>query len=224
MAILDYVDENVKPQRGFTLIHLGIVLGILVALGGLITWANYNIATTAGVKKGEASKQAEWSAANAKAEAEATRLRLEREAEARKAVAAQQLAERQAKDYESKWRQARIALRDVPLSVGGCPTAPPRTAAEAVATLPSTAPAGAASGPLRLTWAFSLQWDAAWTGPDGKPVFPDPGESAERPLAAGSPVTLEGVLENHAENASRCSENSRQLGALISLLRRLRGG
>ena len=65
MAILDYVDENVKPQRGFTLIHLGIVLGILVALGGLITWANYNIATTAGVKKGEASKQAEWAKANA---------------------------------------------------------------------------------------------------------------------------------------------------------------
>ena len=221
MAILDYVDENVKPQRGFTLIHLGIVLGILVALGGLITWANYNIATTAGVKKGEASKQAEWSAANAKAEAEATRLRLEREAEARKTVAALHNAETEARNATERWKAARIALGRTPLAV--CPT--PQPAAPDAATGTVASPDRPDAG-IRLTFAYVLLHDRAWTGPDGQPVFGGAGEPAAPSPASGaaSPYGLDQLLENHAENASRCSENSRQLSALIALIRRLRGG
>ena len=207
-------------QSGFGLLAY-LIAGIVLA--GLIGTGIYKVK-----QWGADEVRAEWASANAMAEAEATRIRLEREAEARKAVAAQQLAERQAKDYEAKWRNARNSLRNVPLAVSDCSRTPTINAAGPVAIQPSTPPSEAPSGAgglgLRLTYSFIGLWDSAWSGAGGEPLWPNPGESAERPLAAGSPVTLEGVLENHATNASRCSENSRQLAALIALIRRLRGG
>ena len=204
-------------QRGSILLYAVLALTILGALSG-IAWKIR--------ESGKDSVRVEWAEANRQAEAEATRLRLEREAEARKAVAAQQLVERKARDYETKWRNARNTLRNVPLAVSDCSRTPTINAAGPVAIQPSTPPSEAPSGAgglgLRLTYAFVGLWDSAWTGAGGEPLWPNPGESAERPLAAGSPVTLEGVLENHATNASRCSENSRQLAALIALIRRLR--
>ena len=47
-----------------------LALAILGAIGSMIWWADENIETSAGVRKGESTKQAEWDAANAKARAE----------------------------------------------------------------------------------------------------------------------------------------------------------
>ena len=212
--------SNAPPtsQRGF-----GLIVYALLAVAGLAMISALAYRT---YQAGADSVKIQWAEANRMAEAEATRIQLEREAEARKAVAAQQLAERKARDYETKWRNARNTLRNVPLAVSDCSRTPTINAAGPVAIQPSTPPSEAPSGAgglgLRLTYSFIGLWDSAWSGAGGEPLWPNPGESAERPLAAGSPVTLEGVLENHATNASRCSENSRQLAALIALIRRLR--
>lgn len=56
-------------QRGIIApIWLYLIAGIavLAMIGGIIFWADRNIATTAGVKKGEAAKQLEWDRAVAK--------------------------------------------------------------------------------------------------------------------------------------------------------------
>ena len=52
-------------QRGFGLIaYLVLGLAVLASISAIIWWADANIATSAGVKKGENSKQAEWDKAN----------------------------------------------------------------------------------------------------------------------------------------------------------------
>ena len=214
--------SNAPPtsQRGF-----GLIVYALLAVAGLAMISALAYRT---YQAGADSVKIQWAEANRMAEAEATRIRLEREAEARKAVAALHKSESEARTYETKWRNARNTLRNVPLAVSDCSRTPTINAAGPVAIQPSTPPSEAPSGAgglgLRLTYSFVVQWDSAWSGAGGEPLWPNPGESAERPLAAGSPVTLEGVLDNHAENASRCSENSRQLSALIALIRQLRGG
>jgi hypothetical protein len=77
---------------------------------------------------------------------------------------------------------------------------------------------------LRLSYGFVREYDGVWTDRAGEPVFRDPGGPAGGPPAPGelAGLGLEEVLDVHAENAARCSENSRRLGALVSLLRELR--
>jgi len=74
---------------------------------------------------------------------------------------------------------------------------------------------------LRLTPAFVLLWDAAWTGPDGEPVFSNTGIASNRSTEP-DPVRPEEVLEIHAINAQRCSEDRRNYGALVTLIKKLR--
>jgi len=179
-----------------------------IALAGLIGTGVYKVK-----QWGADEVRAEWAAANLRAAQQAEKDRLAREAEAKKVIAAQHESDRKARDYEAKWRQARNALRDVPLAVPSCPL-------PAAPGAPAGDP-GKPSGPLMLTWAFSLQWDAAWADQAGKPVFPDTRDPASRPPAASAAVSLDAALDNHAENASRCSQNARQLGALIGLIRKL---
>ena len=170
---------------------------------------------------GADSVKIQWAEANRMAEAEATRLRLEREAEARKTVAALHNAESEARHANIRWKHTRNVLGRTPLAV--CPT--PQPAAPDAATGTVASPDRPDAG-IRLTFAYVLLHDRAWTGPDGQPVFGGAGEPAAPSPASGaaSPYGLDQLLENHAENASRCSENSRQLSALIALIRRLRGG
>lgn len=195
-------------QRGSLLLYGLVALAVMGTLAAIVAGIY-----SKGYEAGKLTVQTAWDAANRKAAEQAESDRLAREAEAKKVVAAQQETERKAREYEAKWRQARNALRDVPLAVPSCP-------------LPSapgapTGDPGKPSGPLMLTWAFSLQWDAAWTDQAGQPVFADTRDPASRPPAAAAAVTLDAALDNHAENASRCSANSRQLGALIGLIRKL---
>lgn len=51
-------------QRGSIIVYLVLALAILGAVAGLIWWADANIATSAGVKKGEANVTAKWEKAN----------------------------------------------------------------------------------------------------------------------------------------------------------------
>ena len=66
-------------QRGFGVLAYGLIaLAVLGAIASLIAWADRNIETTAGIKRGNAETKAEWNAANAaaqqKAEAERSRI------------------------------------------------------------------------------------------------------------------------------------------------------
>lgn len=194
-------------QRGF-----GILLYAVAALAILGTLAGIGYSIR---KAGADAVRAEWAAADRKATEEAAKLRAQREAEASKSVIALQQAERKAADYETKWRAARSASKR-PLAE--CiPTPQPAQASAAAATVASP------DGGIRLTPAFVLQWDAAWTGRSSEPLWPvsDTGEAAGGPAAA-DPVGPEEVLTNHAENAFRCDAARRQLGELTALIKRLR--
>jgi hypothetical protein len=69
---------------------------------------------------------------------------------------------------------------------------------------------------------FAMLWDAPWTDDEREPVFGDSGAIAAGAVDAATPLpTLEDAVDNHAENAQRCSENRRQLVGLIDLIRKL---
>ena len=84
-------------QRGFGIIAYAVLaLAILAAIGGIIAWADRNIATTAGVNKGRVEVKTQWDAAN-----EAAR---QREAEASAKAAAELEAERKKRKVVIKER------------------------------------------------------------------------------------------------------------------------
>lgn len=184
-------------QRGATLFeYLLLVLAITAVLSGIYFTIDRNWATTAGVKKGEASKQAEWQAANDAEQARTTK----RDKDAGDLVAATQktaaAAQAKADLYRSKWNQAREeANREkVPLEV-------------------------CTHDGVVLSWQFVREYDTAWTNERGEPVFADPARPASASLETGSPVTPEQLLNNHGENASRCSADRKQLNELTATIR-----
>lgn len=192
-------------QRGFaTILMYGLLaLAILGALGGIYGY---------GYSAGKDAKQAQWDEANRKAQDRADQERREREAAARAASEARQRAERDAADYRARWRAA-SAKQPV---LASCGPAEPAGAVPAVHERPN-AP-DRADGGLRLTPAFVLLYDAAWTDANGKPLFGDPGG----PVGEAAAATPAELLRVHEENAARCSATSRQLNALIDLIERLR--
>ena len=103
-------------QRGFGLLmYLVLGLAILATISAIIWWADANIATSAGVEKGEKSKQAEWDSENRK-----ERERLDREAAVRNGVTDKREAEN-AKRYanlDARYRAALVGLRDKSRSDG----------------------------------------------------------------------------------------------------------
>lgn len=199
-------------QRGSILVYLAMAMVAMAMMYGLFALVDRNWVTTAGIKKGEAAKQAEWDAANRKAEADAKVARLEREKEARKASAELQDAESRAREWQAKWRKDRTNGNRLAV----CPEGP---------ATPRTALAGASPPPdrLRLTYGFLHDYDGVWTGLAGEPLFGDPRGSAEGAPSPDAPsaVGLEELLDVHAENAARASAASRQLTKLIRLIRRL---
>lgn len=199
-------------NRGQILLYLGLAIVVLLLLGGLIAWADSNIATRAGVKKGEASKQKEWSDANDKAQSAAAALQAAREATGRQAATALQQANQTASDWEARYQKEK--RRGIPLVVCPQPAATPRP--------PGSVDTPTDSG-LRFTYAFLRDYDAGWTGQSGEPVFGGAGGVAGTgpEAAAASEVGLEELLDLHRENASRCSSNARQLDRLTALIRQL---
>lgn len=201
-----------KPTRqlGFGLIVYGImVIAIIGVIGGI---------HVTGYKAGIAHEQKEQAVRNAEA-AEAERVaRLAREDEARKASAALASADRRARDADSRWRAARSSTAPVASAV--CPADfQPHVGGLRSPSIGAVASAGA----VRLTPHGVGLWDSAWTDKEGKPVFGHTGELAARSARPDAALpTIEQAIDNHAENASRASENSRQLKGLIDLLKRLR--
>ena len=194
-------------EKGFGLLAYGLLaLAILATLSGI------------GWKIRESGKDAirvEWAEANRLAQEAADRLTAERTMEARKSVIGMQQAERKAKTYETRYNALRRAQASAVLAT--CPSINPPVDKSATGAVASPQP----DSGLRLTPSFVLLWDAAWTGPDGEPLWPHPAGAAEGTSAA-DPVEPQTVLDTHAENASRCSANSRQLAKLINLIERLR--
>ena len=194
-------------ERGFGLIVYAVLaLAILGTLSG-IAWKIR--------ESGKDAIRVEWAEANRLAQEAADRLTAERALEARKAVIALQQAERKAADANSKWKALRRSQANAVLAT--CPSINPSVDKSATGAVASPQP----DSGLRLTPSFVLLWDAAWTGPDGEPIWPHPAGAAEGTSAA-DPVEPQTVLDTHAENASRCSANSRQLAKLINLIERLR--
>ncbi len=198
--------QGMTRQRGFAvlIVYAVIALAALAALGGIYA---------AGRSAGKDSKQAEWDAANVAAQEKADSDRRQREADARTASKGLQDAQRDATDWRTKWAAERAKPR--PLAVCG----PAKPVGKPTAVAAATAEPGTPLE-LRLTYSFARLYDSAWTGQDGQPVFGDPGGSADEAVAASSFSPGE-VLDNHAENAARCSTTSRQLNRLIDLIRKL---
>lgn len=202
-----------RQQRGSLLLYGLLTLAILATLSGIA----YKIR-----ESGKDAIRAEWAEADRKAQAAADAARLQREAEAQKAVIALQQADRRADDAESKWRAARRASAGVPLAVCPTPSHPAPGAPAATVASPDAAPS------LRLTYSFVRQWDAAWIGQNGQPVWPQPDtgsapDGTVRPdPATASPYGLGEALDTHGENAARCSTDRRNYAALVALIKRLR--
>ena len=198
-------------QRGFALTGLAYLFGAIALLGMLGT-AVWKIR-----ESGKDVVRLEWAAANLKADEDARELMLQRREDGRDAAILLITSNLAGKESDRKWQEARNALRDTTLAV--CPT--PRPGEKDAATTIVASP----DRGLRLTYSFLRLYDGAWTGQDGKPVFGDPRGASEAAPAASAPSArgLGEVLDTHAENASRASENTRQHNKLIDLIRKLQG-
>ena len=195
-------------ERGFGLIVYAVLaLAILGTLSG-IAWKIR--------ESGKDAVRVEWSEANRQAQEAADKLTAERALEAREAVIALQQAERKATDADSRWKALRRAkARD---ALATCPSTTPPVDKPATGTVASQQP----DSGLRLTWAYVLLHDRAWVGKDGEPVFSGagipPGGAAE---TDPSPYGPGEILDNQGINAQRCSEDRRNYGALVDLIRKL---
>ena len=197
-----------RKQRGIALIAYGVIALVgLVALSG-IAWKIR--------ESGKDAIRVEWAEADRKAEAEAAERRAAANRTAKRSAEELAALQQKGRDYEAKWRKARSRAPDSTLA--GCPGIPPRGSAEGVGATPA---APARDGPVRFSGRFVGLWDGAWTGAAGEPVFPD---RAPPEGAAADPVGPGELLDNHAENAARCSTDRRALDALIGQVERLRAG
>lgn len=212
-----------------------IELGIYVALAGLIL-AAVIVAQQwlAGYAReheeiGRDAKQLEWDKDKERA-AEAQRRKDVAVAQSLLAEEKRRLAaEAVAEDVNARWEEARREARRNRTPMVACPQptdagrsrgggAELAGAAPAAATAASDV-AGAPAPEPRLTWEFVRLYDGAWTGADGQPVPGALAGSAATAVAgAASPHGVDELIDVHAENARRCSEDRRELGELIRKL------
>lgn len=185
-------------------LYAAAILAVTLALGGL-----YYVIDKRGYERGAAEIKRDWLSANEQAEKAATAARKVREAEAAKVAKSLASASNQARDFESRWRAARAAK----------PVLATVECTGNVASVPSTNNPDSNGIRLRFSTDFLRQWESAWSIQSGEQLFKYPDGVIEK--ATGT-VTLDSVLDNHAENAFRCSSNSRQMNALIDLIERLK--
>lgn len=215
-------------QRGFAfgITEKLIAIGVIVAL---LFWA-VQWHGSVYFKRGEASKQAEWDAANRAAQEKQEKLREAQRVELLEQSRKREAAEAAARDYEAKWTEARDAARRSkrPLVLAQCSGERARGGGEATPASTSSGPDGDGDAGVRLalTWEFVSLYDSAWTGATGQPVFGDPAgilAQAGRPdPASPSPYDVDRLVDLHRQNAERCSSDRRQLNALIDVVEKLR--
>jgi len=194
------------------IVYAIIVVALLLAVVAMVAGIYHK-----GYSAGEAEIKSQWEAADRKAQDQADAARKARELIAQQTSTALQQSQAKADDYAQKWQQARRAARSVPLAVcGPRSTPPPKDGAPATVASPD----GGIG--LRLTWSFVLQHDAAWSGDSGQPIFPDTGLPPGGAAAADpAPYEIGDLLDHDAINAQRCSEDGRNYGALVKLIRKL---
>src|SRR3990167_747430 len=213
-------------ERGFIVPVWGYLVLAIVVLGmlyGLLAWVDNNWETSAGVRKGEAFRQAEWDAANRQAETDEK----ERQAAITAALLDEQkladAADRRADDSHTLWKEAQRDARRKGTALAVCAGTPePQPSGGdsggGLRAPPSVAPAGDPG--IRLTWGGLRLYDAAWTGSDGKPVYPTPaGSDGTAGPGAASPYRLDDLVDVHGINAERCSADRRDYRALINRIR-----
>jgi hypothetical protein len=73
---------------------------------------------------------------------------------------------------------------------------------------------------------FVSEYNTAWTGADGQPLFPDPSGPTPPAGAAGapgaSPYGLDDLIDVHGENSRRFSACLRGFNSLIDTVQSLR--
>lgn len=207
-----------SKQRGIAGGWLYLIgVGVLAA----VIWGIHH----AGYVSGEADKQAEWNAANARAQKQADTLRVAQQALLREESRQRQAAEASALDYQTKWKEAKNEAKRSkrPLALTDCGSSKPAADATDVAL-----DRGDRADPVRLslTWEFVSLHDSAWTGASGQPLFgdragilaqaggPDPSER--------SPYGLDELLDVHQGNAVRFDACRRDFNRLIDVVERLR--
>lgn len=193
-----------------------LALAVMGALGG-IAHGIY--------KAGVNAEKAQQAVRDKRAAEQERKARLAREADASDATKELLASQDRARDADARWRAARAAAGRKPVAVGSCsgsPGIPDRPDVGASGSVLSQL--GAEDPPIRFTPIGLGLWDSAWTGGQGQPIFGDPGDIASGAAKTAAPLpSLDAALDNHAENAQRCSENARQLSSLIGLVRKLQG-
>lgn len=177
---------------------------------------------------GQANVQAKWTAANLEAEQD----KAARNVAVGKALIvadnARQAAEGKATSADQRWKEAvrESNRKGKPLATCDAVASSEPNGADAggtgiAASGPGMVGSGVAARPAgpRFTFEFVRQYDTAWTGSDGEPVF----EATDGgPGFAGSRtawVTAEEIRDVHGENARRCSTDRRELDSLIKKIR-----
>ena len=187
-----------------------IALAILGGVAGLYGKVHHD-----GVIAGRAEVQDRWDAASKKAQDRADANRMAAKLTADTAAAELSAAQHKATTFEAKWRIERAKQPDSTLA--GCPQSPTANATGTAGTQPS----------VRFSSGFLRLYDRAWTDDAGQPVFGDRPAASGEPAATPDALTSIGpgeVLDNHAENAARCSADRRALNALIGQIEKLQAG
>jgi hypothetical protein len=203
-------------QRGFGYFEIAIIAAILIGLGAGAHWM-YVL--------GSDAKQAEWNQQKLKD----VQFALARDQDVSDAIKEgeerRQLAQARADQQEDKLQEAIREARRSGTALAICPVSGPDQGSVAairdVAGQPSAPRGGEVpvrdpGGGIRLTWQFVREFDGGWTGSDGEPVSRlTLGDQGPQRPGAPSPYGLVDVSGIAVENATRCSRDRRELGALM---------
>lgn len=209
-------------QRGFAWWLYLVAAGAAVAL----LWAVVAWIDGRGYERGRLEVRAEWDKANRKAAAD----ELARQAAITAALVEEQgkteTAERLAEDNDRKWKEAQRDSSRKGTVLAVCPPAEEPSAGTGDvgsglrAPRPSAAAHAGGGAGVRFSWQFVLLYDAAWTGADGKPVFPaSAGAQGPADAGAASPYGPGDLLDIHGENARGCSADRREYKALMNKIK-----
>lgn len=195
---------------------IGAIVVILV-LTGLVVAAKSFIADVEkkGYERGKKEVEAKWGdadrEANAKHALEVKRLQglvddKERE---------RQAAATSASNWETKWKEITRENDRKKQQLAACVQQPGPASG-----------GGASPADVRFTWLFVDEYNAAWTGGGGQPVFADSSERiAASPGSSAlgvSPYGPDDLLDIHGENARRFGACLRDFNALIDKVSALR--
>jgi len=204
-----------KRQRGFLegpLLYLVLGIALLGALASLVgIWKSYiNGVDKKGYDRGRLEITAKWEAADRQATDKAAKDRQALQGKVNELTEKHGQALDLALSYHDDWEKEKANARRAkkPLTTVTC------------------APAGspATDQPdVRLTGLFVRTYDAAWTGPDGKPLYPDTGEPAQTAGQTGTAgYTVDDLLDTHGKNAERFNACIRDYTALINTVLKLK--